>query len=157
MAHAIGLGIVLAGLWLLLSGIFQPLILGFGVVSCLFVVLVCWRMDVVDSEAVPLHIRLGIFGYWIWLAGEIAKSNLHVAKLIIDPKLPISPQLIHVPATQRTDFGQVIHANSITLTPGTVSVELEGDTILVHAISDEAAEGTLEGSIDRNVSAVEVR
>ena len=81
-------------------------------------------------------------------------ANIHVARLILDPKLPISPSMIEVKATQDSDLGRVIHANSITLTPGTVSVELEGDVILVHAISQEAAEGTLEGGIDRRVTAL---
>ncbi|MDX1400777.1 MAG: Na+/H+ antiporter subunit E [Kiloniellales bacterium] len=157
MSHALGLGFALATLWVLLSGIFQPLIVAFGIVSCLLVVVICRRMDVVDHESIPLHLQLRIFGYWGWLGREIVKSNIHVARLIIDPKLPISPRLIRVKATQRTDVGRVIHANSITLTPGTVSIELENDEILVHAISSEAAEGTLEGGIDRRVTAVEVR
>ena len=157
MVHALGLGLALAGLWILLSGIFQPLILIFGAVSCLLVLFICRRMDVVDHEAVPLQVRFGIIGYWIWLAREIAKSNYDVAKLILDPAMPISPSIIRVKATQTTDFGRVIHANSITLTPGTVSIELEADEIIVHAISAEAAKGTLEGGIDRRVTAVEAR
>lgn len=157
MVHALGLGLALAVLWILLSGIFQPLILIFGVVSCVLVLYICRRMDVVDHEAVPLQIRFGIIGYWIWLTREIAKSNYDVAKLILHPAMPISPRVIRVKATQTTDFGRVIHANSITLTPGTVSIELEENEIIVHAISRDAAEGTLEGGIDRRVTAVEAR
>ncbi|MEM7173075.1 MAG: Na+/H+ antiporter subunit E [Pseudomonadota bacterium] len=155
MLHLISLGVGLFVLWLLLSGIYTPLILFFGVVSVLLVVLVARRMDVVDREAVPTHLTSGILGYWIWLAKEIALANYAVARVIIDPKMPISPRMIRVKATQKTDLGRVLHANSITLTPGTVSIELENDEILVHALTAEAAEGTLEGSIDRRVTAIE--
>jgi len=157
MLHTIGLSLTLFALWLLLSGIYEPLLISFGIVSCALVVLIARRMDLVDHEAVPLQMSFGILGYFGWLQKEIVKANLDVAKLIIDPALPISPRLIRVKATQKSDVGLVAHANSITLTPGTVSVEIEGDEILVHAITREAADGTLEGAIDRRVTMVEDR
>ena len=157
MLRVIGLGVGLYLLWLLLSGYFEPLLLGLGLASTVLVVVIAHRMDVIDHEGVPLQLRLGIVGYLIWLAREIAKSNLAVVRLIIDPALPINPRIIRVRATQKTDLGKVIHANSITLTPGTVSIELEPDVIIVHAIDRGAAEGTLEGGMDRRVTAVEAR
>ncbi|HMB75838.1 MAG TPA: Na+/H+ antiporter subunit E [Kiloniellaceae bacterium] len=157
MIHVVSLGMVLVGLWLLLSGIYEPLLISLGVASSVLVVIVAHRMDVIDREAVPLHLNLKILGYWGWLAKEITKANIDVAKLILSPELPISPLVIRVKATQRSDMGRVIHANSITLTPGTVAMDFDGEDIIVHAISREAAAGTLEGSIDRNVTAVEER
>lgn len=157
MIHAISLGLGLGALWLLLSGIYEPLLLTFGGLSVLAVVLIAHRMDVIDREAVPIHLTAGILGYWVWLMKEIAKSNYDVARLILDPRLPISPRMIRVPAGQKTDLGLVIHANSITLTPGTVSVEVDAGEILVHAITRSAADGTLEGGIDRRVTAIEGR
>lgn len=157
MIHAVGLGLVLVSLWLLLSGIYEPLLISFGVASTIFVVFIAHRMDVIDREAVPLHVNFRIFTYWIWLGKEIVKANVDVAKLILSPELPISPIVIRVKPTQATDFGRVIHANSITLTPGTVAMDFEDGDIIVHAITREAAEGTLEGSIDRHVTAIEER
>lgn len=154
MFHAIGLGVTLYGIWLLLSGIYEPLLLSLGLASVILVVLISHRMDVIDREAVPLHLYWRILPYLIWLMKEIVLANIHVARLILDPRLPISPRMIRVKATQSSDLGRVIHANSITLTPGTVSVEIEDDVILVHALSREAAEGTLEGGIDRRVTAL---
>lgn len=154
MFRAIGLGLVLLALWLLMSGIYQPLIIGLGLFSVALVVLISHRMDLIEREGMPFHLIMHIPKYWLWLFKEIVLANIHVARLILDPKLPISPSMIEVKATQNSDLGRVIHANSITLTPGTVSVELEGDVILVHAISKEAAEGTLEGGIDRRVTAL---
>ncbi|MGE0118629.1 MAG: Na+/H+ antiporter subunit E [Dongiaceae bacterium] len=148
---------VLFGLWLLLSGHFEPLLLGFGVASCLLVVAIAHRMDVVDHEGHPVHIGHRALLYWPWLLREIARSNVEVARLILHPKLPISPELVQVSASQRTDLGQVIYANSITLTPGTVSVELEDGKILVHALTEAGATALEAGEMDRRVAAMEGR
>lgn len=155
MAQAISLGAVLFGLWLLLSGHYTPLLLGFGVASCALVVLISARMDVVDREGHPIHLGPRALTYWPWLFVEIVKANIDVAKRIVDPKLPISPTMLRVKASQKTEVGRVIYANSITLTPGTVSVELEGDMIEVHALTVEGAEALLEGEMDRRVTAME--
>jgi multicomponent Na+:H+ antiporter subunit E len=157
MTHTLGLGLAMFALWLLLSGHYTPLLLSSGVASCALIVLIAARLDVIDHEAVPLHLSFGYFGYLAWLGKEIAKSNWDVAKIVLDPKLPISPTMVWVPATQRTDVGKVIYANSITLTPGTVSVEIEHDLILVHAITREAAEGLESGDMDRRVDQIEAR
>ena len=155
LLHSISLGLVLFGVWLLLSGLFEPLPLGLGVVSCLVVVLIAYRMDVIDHEGQPIHLGWRIVTYWLWLALEIAKANLDVARRIIDPKLPIQPALIRVKTSQVSELGHVIYANSITLTPGTVSVQVTQGEILVHAIAKEPAEALAQGEMDRRVSAVE--
>jgi multicomponent Na+:H+ antiporter subunit E len=155
LLHSISLGLVLFGVWLLLSGFFEPLLLGLGLVSCLAVVLIAYRMDVIDHEGQPIHLGWRIFVYWLWLAVEIVKANLDVARRILDPRLPIHPVLIRTKASQTTELGHVIYANSITLTPGTVSVQVIEGEILVHAIAEEPAEGLETGDMDRRVSAVE--
>ena len=90
-----------------------------------------------------------------WLTWAIVKSNLDVALLILRPSLPISPRMIAVKASQSTDVGKVIYANSITLTPGTVSVDVDGDEITVHCLTREAAEDVETGAMDRRVVRVE--
>jgi len=79
------------------------------------------------------------------------RSNIDVARRILSPGVPISPKLIEVPASQRTDLGKVIYANSITLTPGTISIRIRDGMILVHALSEEAADELLQGEMDRRV------
>lgn len=155
MLHSISLGLLLFGVWLLLSGFFEPLLLGLGVVSCLVVVLIAHRMDVIDREGHPIHLGWRIVIYWFWLALEIVKANIDVARRILDPKLPIHPVLIRLQTSQNSELGHVIYANSITLTPGTVSVQVEAGEILVHAIAKEPAEALRQGDMDRRVSAVE--
>jgi len=158
LLHALALWLFCFGLWLLLSGYFDvPLLLGFGVLSCALVVFVAWRTEVIDPEERPLRLRfnLHIFSYWPWLLWQIVLSNLDVAKRILDPKLPISPTLITLKPTQRSDLGRVIYANSITLTPGTVTTSLSGDSLEVHALTREGADDLLAGDMDRRVAGLE--
>ncbi len=154
--HAITLGLGLFGLWLLLSGHYDnPLLLTLGIISCIAVVLIAQRMDVIDHECVPLQVRFAFIGYLAWLTKEIVLANLAVAKIILSPSLPLGPLLFRVKTSQKTDVGRVMYANSITLTPGTVSVEVEDGDIIVHAITGDLARGTANGDMDRRVTAVE--
>ena len=155
MLHFISLGLALFAVWLLLSGMFEPLLIAFGIGSCLLVLWIAWRMDVVDREGHPIHLGWRIIFYWIWLGWEIAKANIDVARRIIDPKLPIGPVLVELKTSQKSDLGQVIYANSITLTPGTVSVRVRQDSILVHAVAKSLADDLAGGEMDRRVTSVE--
>ncbi len=155
MKHLVSLFVTLFALWLLLSGYFVPLLLSLGVISSLFVVAIAARMDVVDHEGHPIHLRLRVVSYWFWLLKEIVLSNFDVARRILNPGLPISPTMEKIRCSQKSDLGRVIFANSITLTPGTVSVRVTDDHILVHSISREGMAALAEGTMDRRVSAVE--
>lgn len=150
--------LILIGIWLLWSGHYTPLLISLGVFSVLVTIAMARRMRIVDGESVPLGLHpLRTPRYLLWLVIEIAKCNLDVARRILDPKLPISPRLIEVQAGQKDELGRVLYANSITLTPGTVSVETRGKTITVHALTAEAAEGLLTGDMDRRATRVERR
>ena len=155
MVHAVSLALALAAVWQLLSGHTETLLLVLGAASVFVVVLIALRMDVVDHEGQPVHMGWRLIAYYPWLGWEIVKANWDVARIIMNPKLPITPTLTPVTATQKTDLGQVIFANSITLTPGTVSVRLLPGQILIHAISEDGAADLIEGRMDRKVSALE--
>lgn len=155
LGHAVGLAAGLAAVWLLLSGHLEPSMLFFAVLSIALVVAVAMRMDVLDHEGVPLHLTRAAPLYWLWLGKEIVKANVDVARRVVHPRLPISPRLFETKASQRTDLGQVIYANSITLTPGTVSVDLDPGVIRVHALSAEAAADVEAGEMDRRVAKLE--
>lgn len=151
-----GTSLFLFVLWLLMSGIFKPLIMGFGVVSVVLVMVVTRRMDAVDGSRVNLGLKLVQFvGYIIWLLIEIAKSNWAVTKVILSRDLATRQHLFLVPYSQKTDVGQVIFANSITLTPGTISVEVEDGNILVHAVRYHESDMDALADMDARVSAVE--
>ena len=155
MLHAVSLGLVLAILWMLLSGYFVPLLLGLGVASIIIVVLIARRMDVVDHESQPMHLSWRIVFYWVWLFKEIMVSAIHISGVILKGKMPIQPAMLDIKATQRSEMGNVIFANSITLTPGTVTVDMQGDKLLIHALTKDTADGLLTGDMDRRVTAVE--
>ena len=152
LIHALCIGGLLFGIWLLLSGIYTPFIISLGILSCAAVVWVTIRMDIVDHEGHPLHLTWKALGYWGWLVIEIIKANIDVVKFVLSPTLKISPTMIRVRASQQTDLGQVIYANSITLTPGTISVDVANNEILVHALSENGARDLLGGRMDRRVS-----
>lgn len=156
MTHAVSLGLVLLGTWLLMSGIYDhPLLLVLAVASVAAVVALTMRMDVVDHEGHPVHLGRRAVLYWPWLFVEILKANLDVVRRVLSPRRAISPTLVRLRTSQRSDLGRVIYANSITLTPGTVSVSVEPDAILVHALSLDGAEALETGEMDRRVSAME--
>lgn len=155
MLHALSLGLVLAILWWLLSGYFVPLLLGFGVFSIIVVVLIARRMDVVDHEGQPMHLSWRIGFYWLWLLKEIFNSAVHVSGVVLKKKMPIHPSMLHIKPTQRSEMGHVIFANSITLTPGTITVTLEDGELLVHSLTQETADGLMNGDMDRRVTAIE--
>lgn len=155
MKHAIRLGVVLYCLWLALSGYYLALLLFLGALSALLATVIALRMEIVDHETYPVRVTWGIVSYWGWLMWQIARSNFDVARIILSPSLPISPKVVRVKASQRTKIGLVTYANSITLTPGTVSIDLDGDTIEVHALTEEAAGEVQAGQMDRRVSGME--
>ncbi len=113
------------------------------------------RMEVVDRESHPVHLTLRLPLYWLWLLWEIVKSNVVVARLIWSPSLPISPTVFQVPTSQKSQLGQVVYANSITLTPGTVSMTLENNQVRVHALTEDIAKDLQTGTMDRRVTALE--
>jgi multicomponent Na+:H+ antiporter subunit E len=157
LKHAIALTTVLSLVWLAWSGHFEPLLLALGAGSVLVVVALSAHMRVLDEESMPLSLHHGrLLLYVPWLFWEIVKANLDVARRIVAPGGPrIAPRLIRVRASQRSELAQVVYANSITLTPGTVSVDLSDGEILVHALSREAAEGLETGEMDRRCTALE--
>lgn len=155
MRHALALFILLSAFWLVNSGHYTTLLLFFMVASVGSIVALSLYMDVVDGEGQPLSITFTLPIYLLWLTKEVVLANIAVAKCVWKGKGAISPRTIEVTASQKSDLGKVIYANSITLTPGTVSIDLEGDKILVHALEKESADGLLTGEMDRRVSRVE--
>ena len=153
--HAFSAVLVLFGFWLLLSGFFEPFLMTAGAVSALGIVALARRMNVIDREGHPIHLGRSALTYWPWLFVEIAKSAWDVARIILNPRLPVSPTLVRTKASQKMTVGVVTYANSITLTPGTISVDVGRGEILVHALTREGAAGLQSGEMDRRVTRFE--
>lgn len=155
MGRTLALGAILVALWFLLSGIFEPLFYGYAAFSVVLTVYIANRMDVVDHEGLPFHLTPRALTYLPWLVWEIAKSNIAVAKVILSPALPISPTVVRFRGSQTTDLGRFIFANSITLTPGTITIGLEGEDFEVHALVSAMVDGMEQGPMNRKVTALE--
>ena len=140
-------------IWLLLSGHYDPLLLILGVLSCITCLYVTWKAKFIDEEGLPLHLLIRLPIYTVWLFKEIIKANIDTAKIIIfnNP----DPQNFRVKSSQKTEAGKVTYANSITLTPGTVTTVLDGDILEVHALSSDMADDVKSGAMDKKVSWLE--
>jgi len=157
MSRSISLYISLCLFWLLLSGHFTAFLLAAGLGSAAAVVWFARRMHVVDQEGHPVHAGSLVLSYWPWLFKEIVKSAWTVTAIILHPKLPISPTLVRFKPTQTTAVGLVAHAQSITLTPGTITIEAGPGEFLVHGLTRAGAAGVIGSEMDRRVTAGEGR
>jgi multicomponent Na+:H+ antiporter subunit E len=139
MFYGVGLSVILGLLWLTLSGYYTlsgdyPLVIMLGILSILISVGMAVRMRILDRETVPIVRGPSLFAYWGWLGGQILAANIAVLKLIMRPDVDIEPRLVRVPVDLRSGTARCVYANSITLTPGTVTVDVEDDGYLVHAL-----------------------
>lgn len=139
MIYGVGLTAILVALWLTLSGHYtlsgeNHLLIGLGILSIGAAVGLTSRMRILDGETVPLARFVPLVRYWGWLGREIVAANLSVVRLTMKPDMDIEPRLVRVPVDLRSGLGRCVFANSITLTPGTVTVDIEEDGYLVHAL-----------------------
>ena len=151
----LGLLVAFALVWVFLSGLMKPLVLGLGFVSCLLCVWLAGRMHQVDGEAGPALRPLRLLAYLPWLVKEIVVANLQVIRIVLSRRIVVEPVLLPLRATQRSALARVIYGNSITLTPGTLTLDVDGEDLLVHALDRSGAEGLRGGDMDRRVTALE--
>lgn len=155
MLSTISLSVVLFVFWLVLSGHYTPFLIGSGMAISVMIALFARRLNISDEEGHPIHLLFSAFRYWPWLVWQIISSAFKVARILVSPTLPISPTLTRVRMSQKTAVGRVTYANSITLTPGTVSVAVEDDCILVHAITTSNALDLESGEMDKRCTRFE--
>ncbi|MBL4803869.1 MAG: Na+/H+ antiporter subunit E [Alphaproteobacteria bacterium] len=156
MSKIFGFVLILASFWLISSGMFKPLLLTFGAISIVIVIALIMRMKSKDAESYPIIMPAWrLPGYLLWMIGQIVVSNIDVAKRVWLGKSSISPTIFTVRATQKTDVAKVLYANSITMTPGTVTLSVREDVLEVHALTKAAAEELKKGEMDRRVTALE--
>ena len=150
---SITLFIVLFGFWLLMSGYYTPLILSLGVISCLICVYLTIKGKFLDNETLPIYFFPRLIQYTFWLIKEILKSNITTAKVIIMKSE--KPELFSVKASQKTNEGKVTYANSITLTPGTVTTQIKNDIFEVHALTKDFGDDVRSSDMDKMVTWLE--
>ena len=151
------LALFLALAWLLWSGIYKPLLLALGAFSCLLVVIAAKRLHLFDHRVYALSLSLRLFRFWAWLGREVVRSSIDVTRRVLSPGLPISPTLVEFESLNHHPVDQAILGNSITLTPGTLTLKIEGDRFIVHALTEEGARDIVSGEMDRRVSQLRAR
>ena len=145
--------LILICLWLLMSGYYNILLISLGIISCIFCVYVAKRGKLIDDEGLPIFFMPRLLNYLIWLFKEILKSNLATGKVIINGK--VEPETFTVKASQVTDVAKVTYANSITLTPGTVTTKMHKDVFEVHALNADFGNDVRTNKMDRKVTWLE--
>jgi len=148
------LALVLMLAWLLWSGLFKPLLLALGVFSCVLVVYLAHRLRLFDTDVFELRFLSRMVRFWGWLAGQIVKSSLEVTRVVLSPRLPISPTVAEFDSRCTDHMDQAILGNSITLTPGTLTLQISDGHFVVHALTEAGARDVLSGEMDRRVAAL---
>ena len=133
--------------WLLWSGNYLPFLLVLGAVSCLLVLLLARRIGFFEADLYALHLLPHLPRFWLWLLRELVLANVYVLKVILHPRLPISPCLITIDASDLPQVSQATLANALTLTPGTLTTDIHHGHIEVHcltlSLADQAARGEI--------------
>jgi multicomponent Na+:H+ antiporter subunit E len=153
-AEKILLLLALAVTWLGWSGLYKPLLLSLGVFSCALTIYLIRRMGYFQSEVYALNYGGRLLGYWVWLAREMVLSSLEVSRVVLSPSLPVSPRIIEIRATAQHTLDQAILGNSITVTPGTLTLDVYEGVLKVHCLTESVAESLLSGEMDRRVAAL---
>jgi multicomponent Na+:H+ antiporter subunit E len=157
--HAWILFVSLMAFYVVLSGqIHSVFLMVAGVICCAAVTLLSKRLGLIDDEGVPFRWWWATLRYLPWLMWQIVLSNIDVFKTVWTPsRTPIEPQMVVVPHELRTTYGLSTYMNSITLTPGTVTIEATDDQLLVHALSGSFADDLRAGEMHRRCLELENR
>jgi multicomponent Na+:H+ antiporter subunit E len=156
MRYVISLAILLAALWLGVSGVYKPLLFILGAGSVALVVWLSLRMDVVGVEHNPAVYSLRLPIYWSWLTWQIVLANINVARRVLSPGT-IKPRLVTVDVPHHSAVAKVTYANSCTLTPGTVALYLGEHELTAHALDERSARDLESGAMARQIAWLEGR
>lgn len=157
MRYLISLTLILAALWLAISGVYKPLLLLLGAGSVGLVVWLSHRMEVVGIEHNPGLFSWRLPVYWAWLTWQIVVANIQMGRRILKRDMGLERQIVQVPVDHDTDVARVTFAQSVTLTPGTVSLRLSNQILTAHALTPEAADGLASGTMAKKVRWLEGR
>ncbi|MEE4173691.1 MAG: Na+/H+ antiporter subunit E [Xanthomonadales bacterium] len=134
--------------WLVWSGLYKGLLLALGLFSVALVLWLCVRMGLFRRAVYALDLVPKLLGYWVRLLIDVVKSNFVVARIILSPSLPISPTMIELAPKLEGQVGLATMANSITLTPSTVTLDVHDQILKVHCLTEASARAQLASDID---------
>ena len=143
--------VLLAIAWLLWSGLYKPLLLGLGALSCALTIYVLHRMGYFSNETFAFRYNYRLLGYWLWLGKEIVMSSIEVSRAVLAPRLRVHPRTVRLDVSQLDSVDQALLGNSITLTPGTLTLDVYEGSMVVHALTPEGAAALQQGEMQRRV------
>ncbi len=159
MIYHLFLTIGLAIFWLLMSGFWDnSLLLSFGAISILLCLFFAWKIE----KKYPFHKAISLLPglplFWLWLFKEVVVANIDVLKRIwLSEEYPLSPTIRTLPMSQKTRLGKTTYANAITLTPGTISMDVKGNEVTVYGLIEDSIDDLEKGEMDKRVSQLEKR
>ncbi len=156
-ARILILAVLLIAAWVLWSGYLKPLLLGLGALSCLLTVWIVRRMGYFDDENFAFHYDWRLLGFWLWLGREVVVSSIEVARIVLRPRLDVEPKVVSIDGSGLGPVDLAVLGNSITLTPGTLTLDVHEDRLLVHALTAEGAAALERGEMQRRVAALRKR
>jgi multicomponent Na+:H+ antiporter subunit E len=151
-ASVLLMAFLLAAAWLLWSGLFKPLLLFLGAFSCVLVLIVAYRMHLFDQGVLELRFMGRLIRFWGWLGREVVRSSLEVTRAVLSPRLDISPTVAEFDSLCEHPVDRAILGNSIILTPGTLTLRIDGQRFTVHALTEQGAQDIMAGEMDRRIS-----
>lgn len=148
---------LLLAFWLIIVPQINLIQLGIGAVVAFAITIYSKELlQSTNPQKFNLKYLLALLGFIFTLLFEIVKANIDVAKVVLSPKLKINPHFVKIKNPMKSDLNKVIYGNAITLTPGTLTVVLENNYIIIHALTDAAAEAE-GGSLETAVKKLEVK
>ena len=156
-ARILILFVLLIVAWVLWSGYLKPLLLGLGALSCILTVWIVRRMGYFDDEMFAFHYDWRLLGFWVWLGGEVVKSSLEVARVVLRRKVDVEPTVLDIDGSGLGPVDLVLLGNSITLTPGTLTLDVYEGRLRVHALTRDGAAALKDGEMLRRVAGLRKR
>lgn len=149
--------LMLFGFWIILSERFQFRYLAIGALTALAIIILNRNLGLRHSRyRDPGNSRVAWFsfvlGYIPWLVWQVILANIDVAKIVIKRDMQLRPAVLELPLKLKRGVAQVVYANSITLTPGTVTVDIQDDTVIVHALAADAGEGLISHEVHNRIA-----
>lgn len=143
---------LLAAAWLLWSGLYKPLLLILGGVSCVITLWIVRRMGYFRADVFAFRYNARLLSFWAWLGGEIVRSSIAVARIVLSPRPAIEPRIVRLNVGDLEAVDQALLGNSITLTPGTLTLDVDDGQLLVHSLDVDGAQDLLNGEMMRRVA-----
>jgi multicomponent Na+:H+ antiporter subunit E len=147
--------VAIFGFWLVISGSLAPADLATGLVIA--TILGLWSAGLLwagDPPALPLRRWPAFIAYLGRLAAYVVGAATHVGRIVFDPRVPVEPRLIRHRVALRQPLARMVFAQSVTLMPGTVTIDVRGDTFLIHCLDEHSARRILSGELERRIARV---